>query len=152
MFGAVAPALNDDDRLRIAAAMVRHQTPAAKAKQLTDRIAQLDLPDADGEERPWEQGYELAREWMVACNLSTDERMDIDAHLKSLGVDVDETELSDKHTSGVALVLEGRAPFMLLRSYLRQAHRLRRPRIHQRQAFHPRARALPFTRGPTRGR
>lgn len=114
MFGAVAPALNDDDRLALAGAMVRHQTPAAKARKLTELIAQLDIPNSGDEDRPWTQGYQLARAWMELCDLSIKSVLDVEAHMKSLGVDLDETALSDKNTSGVALVLDGRAPFVLL--------------------------------------
>jgi len=112
MFGAVAPALDDNDRLTLAAAMVHHQTPASKARKFTNLIARLDPPD--DQEYPWDQGYELARAWIELCGLSTHSVLDMNRHLKSLGVDVKETTLSDKNTSGVALVLEDRAPLVLL--------------------------------------
>jgi Zn-dependent peptidase ImmA (M78 family) len=110
----VAPALNDHDRLTIAAAMVQHDTPTSKAKRLSELAGKLDRPDTDCEDRPWEQGYALARSWMQICSLSTDRILDMDTHLSWLGVAVQDTELSDRNTSGVALALEGRAPFVLL--------------------------------------
>ena len=111
-FGAVAPALNDDDRLTLASAMVQHRIPATEGGALLNLVARLDPPDT--EDRPHTQGYDLARDWRELCGLNEDVVLDMQEHLEWLGVNVQEAQLSDPNTSGVALLLADRAPLILL--------------------------------------
>jgi Zn-dependent peptidase ImmA (M78 family) len=114
MFGAVAPDLQDEDRLTIARAMVGHQTPKKKARELWQLIDKMDLGSPSLNERPWQEGYELANAWMEACELDPTERLDLESHLGTLGVTRKETRLSSRNTSGVAIYLKDKAPLILL--------------------------------------
>ena len=113
MFGAVAPALNDQDRLTIASAMTRHDIPAA-ANRLDEFVAEISLPGETNHHNPWAEGYQLAEEWREACGISIYENTNLDNHLTSLGVTIQNVELSDKSTSGAAIFLQDRAPLILL--------------------------------------
>lgn len=114
MFGAVAPDLNDKDRLTIAKAMVGHEVSKKRAHRLWELIERLDHESPSPNERPWEEGYELANAWMEAFGIAPTGRLDIDSHLKDLGVTKLATKLSSRNTSGVAIHLEDKAPLILL--------------------------------------
>lgn len=114
MFGAVAPELQDEDRLRIARAMVNHDVPKKKAKRLWALVEELDPESPSFSERPWQDGYELASDWIEACGMVPTERLDLDAHLESLGVTKLGIKLSSRNTSGVAIHLEDKTPLILM--------------------------------------
>lgn len=113
MFGAVAPALNDQDRLTIASSMARHDIPAT-ANRLGEFVAEISLSSEANHHNPWADGYQLAEEWREACGISIHENANLDNHLTALGVTIQNVELSDKSTSGAAILLQGRAPLILL--------------------------------------
>ena len=114
MFGAVAPDLQDEDRMTIARAMVSHEVPKKKAQKLWQLVEKMDLGSSSLNERPWQEGYELANAWMEACEIVPTERLDLEAHLDTLGVARKETRLTSRNTSGVAIHLEDKAPLILL--------------------------------------
>jgi Zn-dependent peptidase ImmA (M78 family) len=114
MFGAVAPDLQDADRLTIARAMIVHQEPIEKAARLGELFEKIDMDFSSGSERPWQEGYDLANAWIVACDMDPTKQLDLDAHLQDLGVTRKVAKLSGRNTSGVAIQLDDRAPLILL--------------------------------------
>ena len=117
MFGAVAPALNDQDRFIIACAMANHDIPA-NASRLGEFIDEISLPVAANNRTPnrtpWAEGYQLAEEWREIGGISTFENLNLDNHLNALGVTIKNVKLSDKSTSGAAVLLRDRSPMILL--------------------------------------
>jgi len=114
MFGAVAPDLQDADRLTIASTMIGHQEPITKANRLWELVEKMDIEFSSGNDRPWQEGYDLANAWMDACDMDTTKQLDLEAHLQELGVTRKEAKLSSKNTSGVAVQLDDRAPMILI--------------------------------------
>jgi Zn-dependent peptidase ImmA (M78 family) len=115
MFGAVAPALDDKDRFVIASAMSNHDIPAS-ANRLVEFTNEVSSRGDACNSNPWAEGYRLADEWREACGISTFENLNLDNHLTALGVTIQNVELSDKSTSGAAILLQDRAPLILLNS------------------------------------
>jgi Zn-dependent peptidase ImmA (M78 family) len=113
MFGAVAPALNDQDRFVIACAMAHHEI-LDSASRLGEFIDKVSLPGAAINRTPWVEGYELAEEWREVGGISTFENLNLDNHLAALGVTIKNVQLSDKNTSGAAVLLRDRSPLILL--------------------------------------
>lgn len=113
MFGAVAPALNDRDRFVIASAMAEHQIPDS-VNRLIEFTNEISSPGDAATHNPWSSGYNLADEWRNACGISTFENLNLDNHLTALGVTIRNVELSDKSTSGAAILLQDRSPLILL--------------------------------------
>jgi hypothetical protein len=114
LFGSVAPVLTDDDRLVLAAAMMQHEKPAADASKLMELVSALTPLDSGDGMKPWDQGYQLAEEWLEVAGVDHRNPLDMERFLAELGVSVQCVRLSDRNTSGAAILLEGRAPLILL--------------------------------------
>jgi Zn-dependent peptidase ImmA (M78 family) len=93
--------------------MVRHELPDTK-KRLEEFIGEISQPGEAYRRNPWAEGYQLADDWRKACGISTSENLNLDKHLTALGVTIQNVELSDKSTSGAAILLQDRAPLILL--------------------------------------
>jgi hypothetical protein len=117
MFGAVAPELSDDDRLTIALEMLSHRIAPESASHLLaliDTLAEQFEIDPAGSRVPWEEGYELADAWSEVSGLTSPGPVNIEEHLQELGITVHEVTLSGSNTSGAAILMEGRAPLILV--------------------------------------
>ena len=117
MFGAVAPELSDDDRFTIALEMLSHRIAPESASHLLtliDTLADQFEIDPAGSRVPWEQGYDLADTWSDVSGLTAPGPVDIEVHLQDLGIIVREISLSGPNTSGAAILMEGRAPLILV--------------------------------------
>jgi len=117
MFGAVAPELSDDDRFTIALEMLSHRTAPESASHLLTLIEalaeQIEI-DPAGNREPWEEGYDLADAWSEVSDLTSPGPVNIEEHLQELGITVHEVTLSGPNTSGAAILMEGRAPLILV--------------------------------------
>ncbi len=114
LFGSIAPVLTGEDRLELAAAMMQHDKPVADAGKLMELVSELTPLESDDGLQPWDQGYQLAEEWLEVAGVDERNPLDMDRHLAELGVSVLSVRLSDRNTSGAAILLEGRAPLILL--------------------------------------
>jgi hypothetical protein len=79
--------------------------------ELVSALTPLDSGDGM---KPWDQGYQLAEEWLEVAGVDHRNPLDMERFLAELGVSVQCVRLSDRNTSGAAILLEGRAPLILL--------------------------------------
>lgn len=114
MFGSVAPVLNDPDRVKIAVAMVNHRKSADDAPRFNELARGFEQTDGVLAAEPWQEGYALAQQWIEDCNIDSTQPLDLQSHLASIGVTVQDVPLSDEDTSGIAIRMEGRAPLVLV--------------------------------------
>jgi Zn-dependent peptidase ImmA (M78 family) len=113
MFGSASPTLTDADVLGLAVHLIEasQQKPAARWTMLAKS------PQAWREgTSAWGDGYRLAQEWTAAAGVDKGRTgfVDIEWHLKGLGVHVADIELSDAGTAGLAVQPEGGAPHVFV--------------------------------------
>jgi len=109
MFGSASPTLTDGDVLEIATRLVR--SSARKSPAAWARVARDPQPLRVGES-PWIEGYRLAQEWRERARVGQlrGGAVDIEGHVEKLGVAVEDIELDDAGTAGLAVQPERGAP------------------------------------------
>jgi hypothetical protein len=112
MFGAVAPELENSDRLTIAREILTHREENGSRGKLDGLVGQLELPV--GDDRPWCEGYDLAEEWMKVSCVDSSKPLDMEQHLAGIGVEVKDVKLTGRGTSGVAVHMDDCPPLILL--------------------------------------
>ncbi|MFP4174130.1 MAG: ImmA/IrrE family metallo-endopeptidase [Candidatus Hydrogenedentota bacterium] len=109
MFGSVAPDIKETDAL-ILADCLADRFEAKPAPGLLDDLARS--APLDERVRPWEQGYELALDFLE--DGAREGAGDIDAMLDALGVRYETITLDDRGIRGVALAGPNHSPTILL--------------------------------------
>jgi hypothetical protein len=113
MFGSASPTLSEDDVFELAIRVL-----GASDSQPSKRWCRLaPEPQPCNElDTPWQQGYDLAIEWAESSGLTvnTSGYVDIEGHLGKLGVSTDEMALSDRGTSGLAVLPAGGRPHIVV--------------------------------------
>ena len=102
MFGSMSPNVAEPDVIVLAESLVRLTSPDGDLEEMASRCRAVPIGDSD--DLPWQQGYALAEELhddLDGCGDS--ERVDVEAILEHLGVDVAEAYLSDESVRGVAI-------------------------------------------------
>ena len=113
MFGAAAPTLRARDVFNLASRVVRHSTSAAAQDKLAPHATHR--PPNPRASLPWQEGYQLAQEWASSSHLDNPTQpVDVEAHLNTFGVSVDELVIEDEQIGGVAIASEKRNPLILL--------------------------------------
>ncbi len=109
MFGSASPTLLDSDVIELAVHLVdalrEHPSERWNSLAASPQPWQGGVP-------AWSEGYRLAGEWAVKSGIGATrgDRVDIEGHLKELGVRVAEIQLSDPGTAGLAVQPVGGAP------------------------------------------
>ena len=102
MFGTMAPNVTRSDIMVLAESLLRLTSPGGDPEPMTSRCRAEPIGNSD--ESPWQQGYALAEELQNDLDGCVDhERVDVEAILERLGVDVAEASLSDRSIRGVAI-------------------------------------------------
>ena len=86
----------------LAESLLRLTSPDGDPEAMASRCRPAPMGDSD--DSPWQQGYTLAEELQNDLDGCVDhERVDVEAILERLGVDVAEASLSDRSVRGVAI-------------------------------------------------
>ena len=102
MFGSMAPNVDRSDVMVLAESLLRLTSPDGDPEAMASRCRPAPMGDCD--DSPWQQGYTLAEELQNDLDGCVDgERVDVEAILERLGVDVAEASLSDRSVRGVAI-------------------------------------------------
>ena len=102
MFGTVAPNVTKQDVMVLAESLLRLSSPDGDTEAMASRCR--NEPAGGSDDPPWQQGYALAEELQNDLDGCADaERVDLEAILEHLGVDVAEANLSDESIRGVAI-------------------------------------------------
>ena len=102
MFGSLAPNVARSDVMVLAESLLRLTSPDGDPEAMASRCRPAPMGDSD--DSPWQQGYTLAEELQNDLDGCVDhERVDVEAILERLGVDVAEASLSDRSVRGVAI-------------------------------------------------
>ena len=102
MFGSMAPNVAESDVMVLAESLLRLTSPDGDPENMAARCRAVPISDSD--DSPWQQGYALAEELQDDLDGCVDgERVDLDAILERMGVDVAEASLSDESICGVAI-------------------------------------------------
>ena len=102
MFGSMAPNVDRSDVMVLAESLLRLTSPDGDPEAMASRCRPAPMGDSD--DSPWQQGYTLAEELQNDIDGCVDgERVDVEAILERLGVDVAEASLSDRSVRGVAI-------------------------------------------------
>ena len=102
MFGTMAPNVTRPDVMVLAETLLRLSSPNGDVEAMASRCRTEPISGSDGP--PWQQGYALAEELQSDLDGCVDgERVDVEAILERLGVEVDEANLSDGSIRGVAI-------------------------------------------------
>ena len=102
MFGTMAPSVTRSDIMVLAESLLRLTSPGGDPEPMASRCRAEPIGDSD--ELPWQQGYALAEELQNDLDGRVDgERVDVEAILECLGVEVTEANLSDGSIRGVAI-------------------------------------------------
>lgn len=109
MFGSASPTLTDSDVLGVAVHLIEASQEKPSARWNTLAKAPQTWP---GEGSAWNDGYRLAQEWAGAAGIGKARGgyVDIEGHLRDLGVRVADIALSDTGTAGLAVQPAGGAP------------------------------------------
>jgi len=109
MFGSASPTLTEDDVFALAGQVIQASSTSPSADW--SRLSGEPQP-WQGEAEPWRDGYGLADEWAERAGLAgiPGGFVDVEGHLRDLGVSVADIELSDRGTSGLAVQPVGAAP------------------------------------------
>jgi len=109
MFGSASPTLTESDVFQIATRLVRSST--RKSSTAWTNLAGDPQPLRVGES-PWTDGYRLAQEWRERAPVGhlRDGAVDIEGHVERLGVAVEDVELDDAATAGLAVQPQRGAP------------------------------------------
>ena len=102
MFGTMAPNVTRSDIMVLAESLLRLTSPGGDLEPMVSRCRAEPIGDSD--ESPWQQGYALAEELQNDLDGRVDgERVDVEAILDHLGVEVTDANLSDGAIRGVAI-------------------------------------------------
>ena len=102
MFGTMAPSVTRSDIMVLAESLLRLTSPGGDPEPMASRCRAEPIGDSD--ELPWQQGYALAEELQNDLDGRVDgERVDMEAILDHLGVEVTDANLSDGAIRGVAI-------------------------------------------------
>ena len=102
MFGTMAPNVTRSDIMVLAESLLRLTSPGGDPEPMTSRCRAEPIGNSD--ESPWQQGYALAEELQNDLDGRVDgERVDVEAILDHLGVEVTDANLSDGAIRGVAI-------------------------------------------------
>ena len=102
MFGSMAPNVAKSDVMVLAESLLRLSSPDGDPEAMASRCRAAPVGDSD--DPPWQQGYALAEELLSDLDGCGDsERVDVEAILERLGVNVAEANLSDVSIRGVAI-------------------------------------------------
>ena len=102
MFGSMAPNVAKPDVMVLAESLLRLTSPDGDSEAMASRCRAA--PTGDSDDPPWQQGYALAEELQDSLDECVDgERVDVEAILERLEVDVAEASLSDSAVRGVAI-------------------------------------------------
>jgi Zn-dependent peptidase ImmA (M78 family) len=101
LFGSVSPAIEQSDARALADLLVGLFDENGDPAELLAVVAEAESAPLEGP--PWEQGYDLAECAHDALTLTGDGRIDIEAVLGRLGVQVEALSLSDHRLRGVAV-------------------------------------------------
>ena len=102
MFGTMAPNVTRSDIVVLAESLLRLTSPGGDPEPMASRCRAEPIGDSD--ESPWQQGYALAEELQNDLDGRVDgERVDVEAILDHLGVEVTDANLSDGAIRGVAI-------------------------------------------------
>ena len=102
MFGSMAPSVTRSDVMVLADSLLRLTSLDGDPEVMASRCRAE--PIGDSADLPWQQGYALAEELRNGLDHCMDEaRVDVEAVLDHLGVDVAEASLSDRSVRGVAI-------------------------------------------------
>ena len=102
MFGTMAPSVTRSDIMVLAESLLRLTSPGGDPEPMASRCRAEPIGDSD--ELPWQQGYALAEELQNDLDGRVDgERVDVEAILDHLGVEVTDANLSDGAIRGVAI-------------------------------------------------
>ena len=102
MFGTMAPSVTRSDIMVLAESLLRLTSPGGDPEPMASRCRAEPIGDSD--ESPWQQGYALAEELQNDLDGRVDgERVDVEAILDHLGVEVTDANLSDGAIRGVAI-------------------------------------------------
>jgi Zn-dependent peptidase ImmA (M78 family) len=114
MFGSVSPSLTLVDVKKLAANLVKLYSPA-RAQTKIDELARSE-PLENSDERPWDQGYLLASDFIDELRLleSGQESVDVEAVCESLGIGIATIRLEDDNIRAVAIAGPTHAPAILL--------------------------------------
>ena len=102
MFGTMAPNVTRSDIMVLAESLLRLTSPGGDPEPMTSRCRAEPIGNSD--ESPWQQGYALAEELQNDLDGRVDgERVDMEAILDHLGVEVTDANLFDGAIRGVAI-------------------------------------------------
>ena len=102
MFGSLAPNVNRSDVMVLAESLLGLTSWDGEPEEMASRCRAEPIGGSD--DLPWQQGYALAEELQNDLDGCVDvERVDVEAILERLGVDVAEVNLSDESIRGVAI-------------------------------------------------
>ena len=102
MFGSMAPHVAKSDVMVLAESLLRLTSPDGDPEAMASRCRAE--PIDDSADSPWQQGYTLAEELLNDLDdCIPGERVDVEAILERLGVDIAEANLSDASIRGVAI-------------------------------------------------
>ena len=102
MFGSMAPNVAKSDVMVLAESLLRLTSPEGDPETMASRCRAEPIGNSD--ESPWQQGYALAEELQNDLDGRVDgERVDVEAILDHLGVEVTDANLSDGAIRGVAI-------------------------------------------------
>lgn len=102
MFGSLAPNVAKSDVMVLAESLLGLTSRDGESEAMASRCRAEPVGDSD--DLPWQQGYALAEELQNDLEGCVDgERVDVEAILEGLGVDVAQASLSDDSIRGVAI-------------------------------------------------
>jgi Zn-dependent peptidase ImmA (M78 family) len=109
MFGSASPTLTDRDVWEIATRIIE-STQSGPSMEWRSQC--IDPAPWRGGSEAWREGYRLAEEWAEHAKLKGTPRggVDIDQHLRELGVHVHNIDLEDRGVAGLAVMPENGTP------------------------------------------
>jgi Zn-dependent peptidase ImmA (M78 family) len=110
LFACVSPEIEERDVLTLARVMIQAHQPTTQAWVNRLRLES----DLDSDDKPWEQGYQIAEKFRKLLSLAEDEIPDVDQILTRLGVKSDTMHLADASIHAVTVAGEGFLPTILL--------------------------------------
>jgi Zn-dependent peptidase ImmA (M78 family) len=113
MFGSVSPTIGIEDAFLLADRLVGCYSPSGACDVL--RRAVQSKPPAP-HERPWQEGRELAEQFLEAMSVPNgeDERVDVESLLTRLGIRIEEIDLRDRGIRAVAIAGPKHEPTILV--------------------------------------
>jgi Zn-dependent peptidase ImmA (M78 family) len=113
MFGAASPTLTEKDVLTIATRLVKSSGKKSSARWTA--LAEQPQPLRAGDS-PWNDGYRLAQEWTAKAKIRHKRggAVKVEEHLEKMGVTIEEIELDDAATAGLAVQPAQGAPHIFV--------------------------------------